>query len=269
MQLQSFAEIDVPEQLIQSGTIMDRSAVIKLLRDLPKHSTGARWQDRTVHVGLPEQHTCIATVPLDTTTAEAAEVEALKSIPFNADEIYYDIQINRVNRTVSIAAGQKDFIDSYLDILEAAGLLVVGLHTEAEAMAQALLGVNKSTGTIMIDLGLARTTIVFSLNATIYFSTSYPSVLGSTGINEQHFLSAMKQTMQYYSDHFAEQQSLATLLLCGSGAQLPDIAQWVEHNLGVTTVIGDPLHWLKPNHLLNKLSQPLGFTTAIGLALHK
>lgn len=269
MQLHSFAEIEVPLHMIQDGAILDRSGVIKLLQELPKHSVGGHWAERLVHVGLPEQRTCIATVPIDTTIMEVAEKETLKIIPFKAEDIYYDIQINRAQRTASIAAGQKDFINDYLDLLETAGFSVVGLHTEAEAMAQALLTNNKSTGVIVIDLGLARTTIVFSLGNTIYFSTSYPSVLNGHGMNEDHFLSAMQQTIQYYTDHFAEQQSLDTLMLCGSGAALPQIDRWVEKNLGVTTVIGNPLHWLKPNHLLNKLTQPLGFTTAIGLALHR
>lgn len=269
MQLVSFAEIDVPDQLIQAGVINDAAAVIKLLRDLSKHNVGTHRQDRIVHVGLPEQQTFVATVPIDSFTKEVAEKETLKIIPFKAEDVYYDVQINRASRTASIAAGRKDYIERYLDVLEAAGFSVVGLHTEAEAMTQALLAPGKNSGTIIVDIGLARTTVIFYLQNCIYFTTSYPSVLGSQGIMEQNFMSAMQQAIQYYADHFAEHQSLDTLVLCGSGAGLPNIADWVQHQLSVPAIVGDPLRLLKPNHLLTKFTDALGFTTAIGLALNK
>ncbi len=267
--LTRFAELDLSPGIVQNGLIINPDALIQALRELPKHGSGARLPMRSVHVGLPEQQTFITTVPLPVFNLEAADKEAKRYLPFKDEEMYSDIQLNRHNQTVSVAASRKDIVNHYLQVLNAANYAITGLHCETEAVSKAMVvsPMDKPAGIIVIDLGTARTTVVFVLRQLIYFTTSYPSVTTGTGLHQDHFTAVIQQINQYYFEHFVNIIPLTKIMLCGSGAAVPNLVEWLHSSTGLQVELGNPTALFKVNHLLNKLPQPMAFTTAIGLAL--
>lgn len=269
--LTRFAEMNLPTGCMQNGVVMNPTGLVQVLRELPKHAVGARWQTGAVHVGLPEQQTFMTTVPVTELTRAVAEKEARRFLPFREEEMVFDIQINRAAHTASVAASRKEIVQHYLHILKAANYGVTGLHCETEAVAKAIVTEleDKKAGVIVVDLGTARTTIVFFIHSVVYFTTSYPSVLTGTGIIQDHLVAALQQIRQYYDEHYVSIAPFRRVLLCGSGAAMPNLVEWLNTALHLPAAVGNPITLFKMNHVLKKMQQPLAFTTAIGLALPK
>lgn len=270
LQLRTYKEIDVPSGIIVNGNIQQPEQLVSLLKELHKEFHGGIVNGRNVRIGLPEQQTFITTLPIENLQPELVEDQAIKSIPFERDEMYYATEINRTMHTVSIAAGRKEYIDQYMQILDQANFRPVGLYTEAVALRQALLpDTNKlhQQGWMIIDVGLARTTIVFVVDGTIYFTTSYPSVMNQGTVNQQNIAAVMQQVNHYYQAHFSTLSPLNGIVLCGSGAYVSGIAELVTQYSGVQAQLGNALHRLRPTNMSKKMDHPLLYTTAIGLAL--
>lgn len=271
LSLHAFGEVDVPAGTIDHGAIQKPEILIEHLKQLPKHVQGGHIQQHTVNISLPEQHTFLSTIKVANLEPAALEAAATQNIPFNVNEMYFDIEPIRDHHTVAIAAGKKDFIDNYITLLKKAHLEPVGLYVEATAIAQALMAFapNKENGHIIIDIGLARTTVIFYLLSSVYFTTSYPPVIANNQIDTAKLSAVIQQITYYYQAHFAGEAALELIHLCGSGAYLPEITTTIQEYSGIETILGDPMLGIKPNRISKKLGTPLSYTTAIGLALMK
>lgn len=268
-QIYGFNEIDLTAGIMVNGTIQQPEQFVTALRQLMKHHAVLLLQNPAIHVGVPEQQSFITAIPLRSGDKTTLTNDALSTIPFEPTEMYYDIQILKATRTIEIAAGRKQFIDDYLKLLDQADVRPVGLHVEVQGLANALLkSPTLSSGKIIIDLGLARTTVVFSLHNSIYFTTTYPSVLKSGSmIHEDHLQNVLKQIMSFYEEHYQKIDTLAEYILCGSGAYEPDVAKFISTITGLNAHLGNPFQAIHQNHISKKITHPLAYTTAIGLAL--
>lgn len=269
VQLHAFAELDLSAGIIQNGIILQPTAFVQALKELPRRVTGSRWPTRSVHVGVPEQVSFMATVAIESTGREAAELIAKRSLPLQDNEMYYDLAIQRTTKIATIAAARRDTIDQLLAQFDAANYEVVGLHVESEALANALLPhpLAKAPRSLIVDLGTARTSIVFVAGGTVQFTVSYPSVFGTTGLLDQQLAGAMQQTITYAQEHFGALGAPEQIMLCGSGALTPQLGQWLSQLVHVPVQLGNALLHIKPNHLSKKLSPATVFATALGLAL--
>lgn len=265
----SYAEIDVPPGVIEDGLIVQPKPLVELLRELHRHSHGARLQEKRVHVSLPEQQSFMATVSVTGNTLGEVSTEALRQFPYAPNEMYYDLTFDKTSHTAHLAAAKKDIVDSYVGVVEAANYHVIGLHCETEAIANALIIPSiKNQGVLLVDIGKARTSIVICVNGIVHFTTSYPTVMADGSVVTNHLLGALQQTITYYLEHFSQQRPLAMVVLCGSGAYAPQLADSISKAIQLPTALGQPLQKLHLNRLTTKIEQPLVFTTAIGLALN-
>lgn len=269
IQIHAFAELDLPSGIVQNGIVVQPPQFVQALKELPKRTTGSRWAIRAVHVGLPEQISFMTTVTVDSTSKETAETTAKRSLPLQDSEMYYDTSIVRANKLTSIAAARRDLVDLLLAQFDAANYEVIGIHVESEALARALLPtpLSKAPASLLIDLGTARTTVAFVAHGAVHFTVSYPTVLQETGILQQHLANAMQQALTYVREHFAALGNIEQIILCGSGATVPQIDQWLSQLLQLPVQLGNSLLHIKPNHISKKMSRPNTFATAIGLAL--
>lgn len=268
-QIHAFGELDLPPGIVQNGSILQPAQFVQALKELPKRVTGSRWATRGVHVGLPEQISFMTTVPLDSTNKEQAETTAKRSLPLQDNEMYYDVAILRSNKLASIAAARRDLIDLLLTQFDAANYEVVGIHVESEALAEALLPLplGKAPVSLIIDLGTARTTVAFVAHGAVHFTVSYPSVISATGVEQQHLAGATQQALTYVREHFSGSGTVEQVLLCGSGASIPQLDQWLNQLIQLPVQVGNALSHVKSNHISKKITQPTQFATAIGLAL--
>lgn len=272
LRMQMFAEVDMPAGAISNGNIVQPDVVITTLRELTKQRTGFPWHGHEVYLGLPEQHTFMSALWLNNGNKDKADAEreARKILPFEPDQMYYDVQIQRSSKLASVAASKRDVVDHYLEVMQAANFSILGIHSEAEAVAKALIPVtDESAGFIIIDLGTARTTVAFYIFNAVFFSTTYPSVLVNGGLQQNNLIAVLQQLQQYYNEHFSATAGLTKIVLCGSGAYIPNLVDWLKTITPISVQSGNPLWNFKPNHISKRLEHPLAYTTAIGLALQK
>ena len=268
-QLIAFAEVDLPQGVVQNGLVQKSTAFVQALRELPKRSVGVRWSLHEVHVGLPEQLAFLAASKVGNAPKDAAIAQAKKLVPLQDNEMYYDINWSRSSRIIPIAAAKREAVDHLLQQFDEAGYDVIGLHSESEAIVNALLPLplHKNQPTIIGDLGQARTTLTIFAQGVVYFTTSYPSIFQGNQLLTEALAGALRQTISYAQDHIDSAGTITQIVLCGSGSGIPELDHWLTQSLQIPVAIGNPLERLKENHITKKITQPSQFATAIGLAL--
>ncbi len=269
LNLVSFNEVDLPSGIMVNGVIQQPEQMVEALKSLLKSIKGGRITQHAVRAGLPEQQSFFVTVPTTSIEREDIEREAIKNIPFKRDEMYFDTKLSKNKKTITIAAGKKEFVDQYIEVLEQAGLHLTGLTSETDAISHALFKGHNTNGVghIIMDIGYARTTVIFYIRGEVYFTTSYPSIIEVTGINQKNLTAVVQQIIYFYQSHYAEYAQIENIILCGSGAYTAGITEMITKFSDVRTQLGDPFSNLKINRLAKKIKYPLAYSTAIGLAL--
>ncbi len=268
LELASFDEVNLESGVLVNGIIQKPDELVNALKVLGRHVKGSRI--KVVRAGLPEQQSFITSAKIGTLSKDEVIHEAIKNIPFEKDQMYYDVTIQKAHKIASIAAGRKEFVDTFIKTLEQADYHLIGLHVEADAIAQALFTAQGNhTGKLVIDIGLARTTVIFYIHSSVFFTTSYPSVIDNSGLNQQNLTAVLQQILSFYSEHYLDQANLEKIVLCGSGAYIDNIAPIINQISTIPTELGNPFSGLRINHVAKKMQHPLAYTTAIGLALEQ
>lgn len=268
LELASFDEVVLEPGVLVNGIIQKPEMLVKALKTLGRHLKGSHI--KLVRAGLPEQQSFITSTRIGTLAKDEVIREAVKNIPFEKDQMYYDVSIQKIHKVASIAAGRKEFIDTFISTLEQADYHLVGLYVEADAIAQALFsGQGNHTGKLVIDIGLARTTVIFYMHSSVFFTTSYPSVINDGIINQQNLASVLQQILIFYNEHYLAEATLEKIVLCGSGAYIDNTATYINQLTTIPTELGNPFSGLRLNHVSKKMQKPLTYATAIGLALEQ
>lgn len=232
--------------------------------------------------------------------------ESKSHLPFSLEEIYLDWQIIETKDDrykVLVGAAPKTIVDNYISIIKGAGLEPIALEIEAAAITRALILENDTSAVAVIDLGARRSSFILWDFQTIQFSISLPvsgqqitetiakslkidifkaeQVKKICGLSEtkcrgilkkalmpitNELIKRIKEALKFYQAHFASPHPLRKIILCGGGAYLNNLTSILSSELKIETESGNP--WLKTNDKkVNRLPQPLSYTTAIGLAL--
>lgn len=230
-------------------------------------------------------------------------------IPVDPKKIYFDWQIiNDRGREMDVLIGvaPKKQVEDYTNILLEAGLFPQALEIEAVAISRAINHVKKNGMQAVLDFGGNRSSLIVRNAKTILFSVSIPFSGASINkvISEKLKLDAqksedlkmkcgldpqkcpenlyslldenlkqlttkIKSSLKFYEDHFPAAQPITKLIICGGGANLASLSEYLKKNLGVEIEKIDPLTKFK----LGKKAKPfpqgksMSFVTALGLAM--
>ena len=110
-ELRAFNEIELTPGIIVNGAIQQPQPLILALKQVMKQTKGKRFREQTVRVGLPEQQSFITTLAAGNVPLDQLRKEAIRNIPFQETEMYYDEYTNQSRQTVTIAAGRKEVVD--------------------------------------------------------------------------------------------------------------------------------------------------------------
>lgn len=221
------------------------------------------------------------------------------------------IQSNNENyQEILIAALPKNIAESYSRVLKGAGLRPLALEPECLSISRALLKKNKLINPVLIiDLGKTRTSFIFfsekniKLVSTIPFSSQQLTKAlskemnismdeaekikceyGLTGKEEVSkiliplFINLAKKIegiLEYYNFHQSENlhptKPLKKILLCGGGANLKGIEDFLNGQFKMKVILGNPWNNIFKIPLEQtpeiSLEESLGYASALGLAL--
>jgi len=316
--LTSFGETTLDAGLFNAGAIVDEASIAAAIKKLTKSVAGGRIRTLNVISVLPEAKTFIKEIAVvasnigdakDNGLGQIIEREIVNHVPMAIEEIYLDWQLlhrDGDKAHVLIGATPRMVADSYVSLLEKAGLTPYALEIEAQAMVRALFPLNGAvTGaTIVIDFGAIRTGLVIYDNESVQFTVSLPisgnnvtDTISKTlqlepekaeeakiicGLDPEKCEGALlkiltnsitdlaehiKRSIAFYKDNFPEGQPVSQIILCGGGANFLQIDTVLSSILGIPVTRGNPLTNISPGKLSIESGKLLSFTTAIGLAL--
>lgn len=170
--------------LIRRGVVQDVSAVIVALQDALEKCSPVVVSGDAVVASIPETQSFvrILEVPMmsQKETDEAVKWAVRRHIPFDLDRVYLDWQPvevvgeKRKHQNIIVGAVQKSVVDPLLQVLDGAGLRVIALELEVQAIIRSVLpkdsvGVH---GVLIVDLGATSTNIIFFDQGAMRFTAS-------------------------------------------------------------------------------------------------
>jgi type IV pilus assembly protein PilM len=242
---------------------------------------------------------------------KAVRWETEAHIPLKIDEVYLDWDIIRSikkegtdNYEILIAAAPRKLVDSYVLLLQKSGLTPVAMEPESLAAVRALLDSDKSA--MVVDIGSAGTNLVVFSGASVRFTSHVPisdqmflnalmqklekdregaeKVKRKTGLagekkvynilepTADELARQIKEYIVFYREHADNiKGEIVEIYLCGDGAQLAGLPEFLSQKLGLPVVLGDFSKKASLTGKLEKFKSKLSHcpdcTVALGLAL--
>lgn len=212
---------------------------------------------------------------------------------------------------VLIAALPRRIVDSYVSCLSKADLIPKVLEIESQAIARALIKNEVLPyPLLLIDLGAVRTSLIMFSGYSLRFTSSISfsgqklteAIANSlkvdlteaeklkikNGIDEEKIFETIKPLLKdlveeiksyliYYHTHIhhehlpLDSKEIKKILLCGGGANLKGIADFLSSALKIQVELGNPWVNILPEPLREvpdlSYKESLRYTTALGLAL--
>lgn len=171
-----FGRKAIPEGLLQSGEIKNKDALTELLA-----SSFRSMRGEAVAVSLPEEKAFVgsATLPkmAPDEVREALEAGLEEYIPLPAQEAVFDFEIIKTDENLDhtdavIVAFPRSFVQSYLDVVKAAGLYPSVFQMEAHALARATLAMDWKESVMLVDFGRTRVSFIIVSGGMVRFTST-------------------------------------------------------------------------------------------------
>ena len=172
--LGEFGDVPLAPGIVEGGRIVTASRLVEALAELRrKHDISF------VRAALPEEQMYFfrMNVPAGPEDSLYGTVElALEEhVPIAATEVVFDFEV--VGRTegeveVAVTAASNTVIESYADTFRMAGLTLLSLELEAQAVARTVIHREDTFAHLIIDFGETRTGIAVSYGGQVYFTST-------------------------------------------------------------------------------------------------
>lgn len=313
IRLASYNSVRSPKDPFSKNALKNTDELAKSLKEALASAKIAPITSRFATIAIPEYltFTKISRVPKMGTKelSSAIKWEVEQSIPVSIEELYYDFEVinqNKDSLDVLIAAAPKSLIESYMEVLNKAGIEAVALEIEPQAVSRALIKKNDAQPYLIADIGAQTTSITIFDQKAIQFTAS--ALIGGNNINksletklgknsfdldqllthpESHknkevllkafeatkptvnsIATEINKTVRYYEEQ--SKKKVSKVLVCGGEAILPGLTSFIENSTSITTKIGNP--WVNlPTFPLKPIphEELPSYATAIGLALRE
>jgi len=327
LRLRSFGRGEIEEGIIEGGEIKKKEKLVKAIQQTIKQVKGKKIHTKYVVAALPESKAFVQVIQLPRMKKEelmsAIRLQAESYIPYAIDTVYIDFAVirpfhNHVDHLdVLVASLPREVVDSYVSVLEKAGLVPVALEIEVIALTRAVVekGVTP-VPLLIVDIGSTRTKVSIFSGYSVRFTTSlsicsrdFTSAVAKTlhvdeekaeelkkeyGVHTSEdtlgqevfqamipvatdFVEQVGKYMEYYEGHRPHQhlkqpqKKIQKVLLCGGGANLRGLPEFLTQALKVQVEVGNPWMNILPSNTkelpMISFQESLGYSTVLGLAL--
>jgi type IV pilus assembly protein PilM len=314
--IESAKIVSLPAGYIVNGEIQQPEMVRKKLLQL----LGREGNDKSkkaaspwVVTDLPEPKTFLTSIelemPSEQVTQEDVEYQSQKHLPFDLSEAYLDWQVIKSKEKskftrVLIGAVQKSIADSYVYLLESAGLQPIALEIESLAIARGLISDSNGAKAIL-DLGATRSAIIIYDQGGVRFSTAinfsgeiitmaleqklnldYKTAeelkikSGLNYIKEHHnylkivdelingLVKDIKRIILYYQEHYPDSHPIEKIELCGGMAEMQNLSSTLGRRLKIKCELTSSWRNMDTKNLSeSEKRQGLTMVSATGLAM--
>jgi type IV pilus assembly protein PilM len=282
LRLGRFNKEKIPKDVVVSGLIRDEHALVRILSTIQ-----AREDMKFVRVSLPEEQMYLFTLSLpqipELNLRDAILLQLEEHIPISAIDTIFDYEVlleNEETIVVEVVASARATIESYMSVLERAGLVPLSFEIEAQAIARAVIPRNDPSPVMIIDFGQSRTGISIASGGRVVFTTTidiggqtltqmiaknfkvsleeaelmkHAYGIGDDGnINEifpviVNGISVLRDEVNkhyvYWKTHENDQlkhNPINRIILCGAGSNLFGIAEYLETSMRMNVIHANP-----------------------------
>ncbi len=170
-----FGSVSIAPGVIEGGRIINTSLLEQTLRALAKEKKFS-----LVRTVLPEAQTYFfqTTIP-DASTPEGLrmtiELILEEHVPIPATEAVFDFKIEERSGsdvTVSVVVTSMEIVESYVEVFANAGLTLLSLEQEDEALARAIVKKGDTHARLIVDFGEVKTGIAVICGSRVYFTAT-------------------------------------------------------------------------------------------------
>ncbi|MFH1308806.1 MAG: type IV pilus assembly protein PilM [Patescibacteria group bacterium] len=311
-EFENYNRVSIPKGVIKEGEIIKQEILTELLKKAVKESKFGSIRTPFAVCSLPEQHAFVKVIKLPKMNKqearEAIKWEAEANIPLSLDEVYLDWKI--INDTdVLINAVPKVLVNKYLQAITLAGIEPVIFEIESNATARSLIEKEKDP-VLIIDLGFSRTSFIIFAKGDVRFTSSI-SISNEQMIKEiakkldidetkakqlkfeiglkengkifnalipsiNKLIKKIQDCIGFYEDSNQKEPeycgNISKIILCGGGANLYGIKEYMFERLKIPIVLGDPWINILDHKKKNKIpgipfKESLAYSTALGLSI--
>lgn len=298
----NFSEVIIPPGLMQGGEILKPEEVAKHIKIATQK---ARIFAKNVVIALPEAKTFIKLLSVPANDASSCDQliqeELVHHLPFEISEVWWDFKIIKKQETKLLAlvgAAPKQLVNSYIKLLDLAGLIPVTFDLEPLAIARALIKEKSEPICAMIvDLGATKSTLITATQTAILSTADGHSSgndltehlakklgistedaqnmkhkFGLSGDSAEYigvvkeYVDALtlrvKETVNFTHTHNPDYPAISEIILSGGGALLKKLPEAMSTALKIPVRIANPVINAKIDPRLGPNS-----ITACGLAL--
>lgn len=312
--VRAFTNATMPKGLMQNDTFIDRKKLAEFLEvSLASPQQGSFTTNRVV-ASIPESKSFVRVIEMplmsDLQAENAIMFEAEAYIPLPIDQVYFDWQVlARKTKTMEVLliASPKEYVDSFIDILQNAGFKVCGIEVEAQSVARALVPEAIEEPVVIVDMDAFKTALIKVENHVLQFTSTvpvagnvfteklakelnitpeeaeklkrevgfantveHPNLKNAMIAGVEDLAAEIKNVLKYHYDH--SDSHISQLLITGGGAKLQHMGEILPSLLDIyaplNVTVANPLEHVP--HLEHSPLTPyeaLSFTTAIGLAM--
>ena len=276
LHLSKFAEKSLPEGLVTSGFINNVDEVAGILQTLKK--------DLRLHhikVSLPEEKAYLFTTKIPKVGQKeicgAIEFKMEENVPVPVSELVFDYAVpdpdaHNDHLNIVVSALPVSVIDSYIETMNKAGLSLLSLEIESQAVARSLLPVGDLSACIIAHFGKDKVGLYVAYHRIVHFT----STISTTGMaaGDFSYISSQIKKLQIYWQTLKENvgdenKKINKIIICGEG-----LTSDLESHLGVKSKISASLGnvWVNAFDVSRNIpeishSDSLKYAPAVGLAL--
>ncbi len=312
--LQGYTNATLSKGLIDNDTFLDQTKLTEFIKTTIASPQNGSFTTKHVVISVPESKSFVRVIEMtnmdDESAATAVMFEAESYIPLPIDQVYFDWQIlRRKGKTmdVLVIASPKEYVDTYMHIIEAAGLKLCGIEAEAQSVTRALVPNAVAEPVVIVDMDAFKSALIIVENSALEFTSTvpiagnnftdrivealkitpekaeklkrdigfantveYPNLKTVMNSSIEDLAAEIKNLLKFHYEH--SDTHINQVLITGGGSKLKHMAEALvplfEQYAPVQVTIANPLEHVP--HLKNSDLTPyeaLSFTTAIGLAL--
>ena len=172
--LGDFGSVPLAPGIVEGGRIIAPDLLEAALGDLRrKHNISF------VRAALPEEQMYYfrATFPAGPREVlrDTIELSLEEHVPLSGPDAVFDFEVvsqNGADVEVAVTAAPRSVVESYTDTFSAAGLTLLSLELEAEALARTVITSGDKVAHLIVDFGETRTGIAISYEGEIFFTST-------------------------------------------------------------------------------------------------
>ncbi|HEY4508809.1 MAG TPA: pilus assembly protein PilM [Candidatus Paceibacterota bacterium] len=273
--IEKYAEKNIPTGTITSGQINNKEIIVAALSDLKKDLSL-----NYVKASLPEEKAYLFTARIPIVKNEevisAIESKMEENVPVSGGELTFDYKLIDHNTfghlDVIVSAIPITVVDSYVEIFSLAGLSLLSLEIESQAVTRALLPEKSLGTTLVVNFGLGKVGLYVATDRIVRFTSTVGISSGDS--KDPNFLLHEIKKLYIYWHTLKEnvdrpERKITQIVLCGENSK-DMVTPYLSESNQTPVIFGSV--WCNAFDINTSIpeisfSDSLKYAVAVGLAL--